>query len=108
MNRQNFQLTLGTTSLEFQPEPIANFAKELTPNGKITGVNPIFNQKPLTATPEEWKYPYPTQTIIQIQLNDGHFIPFELQDITNQATWSTGTLLGLQTAVTAINAWLVP
>lgn len=108
MPSNKFQLTLGAQAIEIQPEPIANFAKELIPNAKITGVVPEFWQKPLTAEPEQWMYRYPTMTILVIQLNDGHFERMELQDITNQATWSTGTLVALQTAVAAINAWLVP
>ena len=108
LNRFNFQLVLGAQALEFTPEPIANNPTELIPNGKITNVKGVFNQKPLTATPEEWMYHYPTMTIITIELNDGNFERMELQDITNQPTWSTGTLPAMNLAIAAINAWLVP
>jgi hypothetical protein len=54
----------------------------------------------------EWIYPYPTMTILQIEMNDGSKMAIELQDVSNQVTWSTGTLAGLQAAITAINAFL--
>jgi hypothetical protein len=54
----------------------------------------------------EWIYPYPTMTILQVEKNDHSKMAIELQDVSNQATWSDGTLTGLQTAIAAIEAIL--
>jgi hypothetical protein len=51
-------------------------------------------------------YPYPTMTRLRFTLHDGQNHDIELQSITNQATWSTGTLAALQTAAAAFNALL--
>jgi hypothetical protein len=59
-----------------------------------------------TSYPGEWTYPYPTMTILQIEQTDGSAMSIELQDVSNQATWSDGTLLGLQTALAAVDAFL--
>ena len=103
-----FQVTLGATAMEVTPEPIANNSPHLIGNGRINSVSWQFAQKPLTATPEEWMYRYPTLTVLTINLNDGNFERIELQDITNQGTWSTGTMVGIDNAINAINAWLIP
>lgn len=54
----------------------------------------------------EWKYPYPTMTILQIEMNDGSKVSIELQDVSNQSAWSDGTLAGLQAAEADVNAFL--
>lgn len=59
-----------------------------------------------TSYPGEWIYPYPTMTVLQIQITDGSRLNIELQDVSNQATWNGGDLADLQAAIAAINAWL--
>jgi hypothetical protein len=51
-------------------------------------------------------YPYPTMTIIVLELVNSVKVELELQSITNQPTWSGGTLVDLQTAAAAIGALL--
>lgn len=58
------------------------------------------------STDEEWSYRYNTITVICIRMSDGSEIQVELQDVSNQPTWNTGTIAALNTAVSAINAWL--
>ena len=59
-----------------------------------------------TSYPDEWTYRFPTMTVLTITMNDGKSMSIELQQVSNQATWKTGTLAGLQAAITAINAFL--
>lgn len=54
----------------------------------------------------EWTYPYLAMTVLQINMNDGSSVSIELQDVSNQSTWSTGTLAGLKAAEADINAFL--
>lgn len=54
----------------------------------------------------EWIYPYDTMTIIEILASGHRKFNIELQDVSNQPTWNTGTLAGLNAAISAINAWL--
>lgn len=54
----------------------------------------------------EWIYPYPTMTVMEIELTDGSKVSIELQDVSNQSTWSTGLKSGLQAAIAALNAFL--
>lgn len=53
-----------------------------------------------------WKYRYPTITQININQYDEEVFNIDLQDVSNQPTWSTGDLAGINAAVAAINAWL--
>ena len=47
----------------------------------------------------EPNYPHTNKTILRIERSDDHApITFELQDVTNQATWSTGLITGLEQA----------
>jgi len=45
-------------------------------------------------------------TIVQIDFLDGAKERIELQDVSNQATWSTGDQDGINAASTAMNEWL--
>lgn len=54
----------------------------------------------------EWGYTRDVMTIVQVERVDGSRLNIELQDISNQGTWSTGTQAGLQQAIADINAWL--
>lgn len=49
-------------------------------------------------------YPYPTQTILFIQMDHGVDFKVELQRVANQATWNTGTAAAADVAVSDINA----
>jgi len=99
-------ITLGATCFEMTPDPVANNVANLIPKTHITNVTGVFAQKPVTATPNEWIYPHNTITSIQLEKSDGSKESIELQDVSNQATWSTGTLNGLNQAIADINAWL--
>lgn len=73
----------------------------------ITGDTAVVvgNQIPMSFD-GEWIYEYPTMTCIQVQMQDGSRMAIELQNVTNQPTWNTGDLAGLNAAIAAINAWL--
>ena len=51
-------------------------------------------------------YPFRRMTKVIIESHDGKRLELELQNITNQATWSLGTREALNTAMTDINALL--
>lgn len=102
------QIVLGTTAMQITPEPVASNTVELIAKTNIESVHPIGpNFKPTTAEDAPWWiYPYPSQTSIDVVMRNGHRMNIELQDITNQPTWSTGNLAGIQAAMADINAWL--
>lgn len=52
------------------------------------------------------QYPYPSLTVVVIELSDGSKERIELQDITNQPAWSDGSEADLNTAFTDMNSWL--
>lgn len=52
----------------------------------------------------EWTYPYAAMTILNLEMNDGSSVSIELQEVSNQVTWSTGTLAGVKAAEAAIKA----
>ena len=99
-------ITLGVQALEITRDPIIDNQMELFNKDQINNVSGTFNQKPITATLEEWGYAYNTMTNLQIKLTDGTYFSIELQKVSNQPTWSTGLLTGLQQAIADINAWL--
>ena len=108
MASQTSTVTLGTSCLEVTRDPTFNNLMELHNKAKITHVVGVFNQQSPTAEQQEWDYPYPTMTIINIYVQNEQHVPvrLELQDISNQPTWSTGLLTGIQQAIADINAWL--
>ena len=99
--------TLGATAIEITRDPVGSNVVELLPKGNIQAV---FAVKPQTipAPPNDvyWIYKYPTITQIEILFFDDKRLNIELQDISNQPTWNTGTIGAMQTALAAINAWL--
>jgi hypothetical protein len=103
---KTISITLGAAAFQVTPDPVASNVSELYPKSHIVGVVPVFNQKPVTATQEEWGYPYLTMTILHVLFADGNKFSCELQDVSNQAGWSGGTQADLQQAVADINAWL--
>lgn len=52
----------------------------------------------------EWTYPYAAMTVLTLMMNDGSSVSIELQDVSNQTTWSTGTLAGVKAAEADIQA----
>lgn len=86
---------------------IGNFVSAETLTGGTSGATSTSaSTVTFTNYEGEWIYPYNTMTMLQIERNDGSKLEIELQDVSNQGTWNTGTLGALQTAVAAIQAWL--
>jgi hypothetical protein len=79
---------------------------EVIRKDSIIHVGGVFNQKPVTATQEEWGYPTPTMTRLTLQLHEGLRFEMELQDVANQPTWDGGTAADLNQAIADINASL--
>lgn len=102
------QLTLGTSCIELTREPVASHSTELIQKIQITGVYPAtFQEKPAgTEAAQAWKYRFNTMTIVNVFMSDGSKLSIELQELTNQATWSGGTLADQQQAIDDINTWL--
>lgn len=101
------QVTLLANAIKVQREPIASNTFETYPYAHITGVVGVtFQTKASVQAIDKanWKYRFDTITIIEIGLSDGRYLPLELQEITNQATWNLGTLAALNQAITDINA----
>ena len=86
--------------------PSPSLVLEPLPRENVAQIQGIFNQKPLSASQEEWAYPYPTMTILVITMKNGPQFSVELQDVTNQAAWSTGLKSGLNQAIADIKAWI--
>lgn len=103
---QTVSITLGASSFEMTPDPVADNFPNLIPKTQIVNVHGVFTQKPVTATDNEWTYPYNTMTVLQVERSDGAKESIELQDVSNQATWSGGTKNDLNQAIADINAWL--
>ena len=98
---------LGANAISFTKDPVVNHVADLIPKSHIVEVTGVFNQRPLTAQPEEWGYAYPTMTMLILKMADGREdVRFELQKASNQPTWNTGSLAALQQAISDINAWL--
>lgn len=102
-----FSLVLGANAITITKDPVGNNIAGSTPKKIITHVTGIFNQKPLTAQSGEWGYYLNTMTVLIIVTNDGATTSLELQECSNQPTWSTGTNAGVQQAIADINAWNV-
>jgi hypothetical protein len=108
MAGKTISVTLNTNTIDIVRDPSYNNVIDPYQYASIIGVTPVFNQRPTTATAGEWIYPYNTMTILLLQIKDKKFTPIkiELQDISNQPTWSTGLLTGIQQAITDIQAKL--
>lgn len=103
---QKFSVTVGASTIKVEPDPVGSFTPTILANSNITGVNGVFNQKPLTAQPGEWAYKYNTMTILEIHIDDGRVERLELQEVSNQPTWNLGTQAALNQAVADIQAVL--
>jgi hypothetical protein len=106
MGKATYSVTLATNTLDVTRDPVASNIKDSIAKLKITHVGGVYNAKPASATQEEWAYPYAVMTILHVERQGGEPLKIELQDVSNQATWSTGQQTGLQQAITDINAWL--
>lgn len=90
-------------------EPVASNVPETLVLANIEQVTPVFFNYTLveannTGTEFKETYPYPTMTRLVIEMISGKKMDWELQNITNQATWSTGLKTGLVAAANSINA----
>lgn len=104
-------ITTNPSTIRQTAEPIASNAVNTIPVDKIVSVTPIFFDYTLvenndSGTQFKETYPYPRMTKLVMELMDGSKLEWELQSITNQATWNLGTFAALQTAAAAINALL--
>lgn len=103
------QIVLGANGLEITREPVANNATEFIAYNHITTVSPIkINTRAQSPTAEQygWKYRFPQMVQVNLELADGRNFRFDVQEITNQATW-TADLAGQQQCITDITA-LIP
>ena len=100
-------LIISSTNIKVTRDLIVNNLPEIIAMIDILNVSGTFNQKPLTCTPEEWTYPYQTMTMLQLTLRGNRNVHFELQEISNQPTWNLGTQAALQTAIIAIQAFVL-
>lgn len=100
------QVVLGTTSLEITREPVGSNTTELLNKNQIVGVYPVAIQnKPAAPDDVAWKYRFDKMVIVNVFMSDGTKATLELQEITNQPTW-TANLTGQQQCVSDISAWL--
>lgn len=104
-------ITTNPNAIIVTPEPIASFVPEGIPVRNIVSVGSVFfdySTVEANDSGDQFKetYPYPTMTKLVLELINDIKVEFELQSITNQATWSNGTIADLQQAVTDINALL--
>ena len=72
----------------------------------ITGDNAAVDLIQPQSFDNEWIYPYPTMTVVEVVTQEGRKFNVELQDVTNKPTWSTGTKAGLDQCIADFNAWL--
>lgn len=72
----------------------------------ITGDSATVDEVQPQSFDNEWIYPYPVMTIVSVVTSNNVRFDFELQDVTNQAGWSTGTKAGLDQCIADFNAWL--
>ena len=103
------QVVLGATSMTIQRNPTASNAPEVFPYAHITGVAPVTIQSKANVQlidQANWKYRFDVMTVIEIGIADGRSIKLELQEVTNQAAWSTANQAGLNQAVADIQAVL--
>ena len=70
----------------------------------VTTVNPVSSHNANRGTfgsPQRTK-----NLLVHITLRGGVDVNFDVQDVANQAAWSTGDLAGLNQAITDISSWL--
>jgi lysophospholipase L1-like esterase len=90
------QIVLGENALEITRELINSNSTELIFWDSLTGVIPIFNANP----PQEYRFD--VMTVVRFMLEDGNFLDIELQEVTNQPSWSTGDTYGIKEAINDI------
>lgn len=90
----------------FQNPAVPFAPPQLLARVNVTSVSGVFNQKPTNAQDEEWRYPYIAMTQIMVRVRGEMTMVLELQNVTNQPTWSTGTPAGVNQAIADIQAWL--
>ena len=83
-----YRLILGATGIEITQQPVATIPTEILTKHEIVGVFPVYNVKPTVQDENEWTYPYPAMTIINVTLADQSRVELELQECTNQTTWN--------------------
>ncbi len=107
---KSFQVDITTSTLiKITPEPVASFIPEYISTKEIKSVTPIYYDYTAVENNDsgdqfQETYPYPTMTVLAITLIDDTILRWELQSITNQATWSNGTAADLAVAAAAIAA----
>lgn len=98
------QIILGASSIEVTRETVAGNTNELIPKINITGVYPVkINTRGVGNT--DWPYRFDSIIMVDIQMADQNHFSFDLQEVTNQATW-TPNLAGQQKCIADINTWL--
>lgn len=103
------EVTLGTTTMTIQRVPTASNATEVYTYTQIVSVVPVTRMVKANVPvidQENWKYRFPTTTIIEIGLTDGRTIKLELQEVSNQPTWNLGTQAAQNQAITDIQTAL--
>jgi hypothetical protein len=103
-------ITSNPDTIIVTAEPVASNVPESFPIAHILQVTPVFYDYQATTDPakdsQQATYPYPTKTVLVIESHDDKKLSLELQSITNQPTWSGGTLADLQQAASDINTLL--
>jgi hypothetical protein len=99
-------ISLLANAMTVTRDPVADNIAEVYPKSQIVDVQGAFMQKPINAQEGEWHYKYDTMTMLCLRLSNGVEQRIELQEVSNQATWNTGLLTGLQQAVADIQTWL--
>lgn len=102
-------ITLNTITgnMEISKDGVNNI--ELIPREAIASVNPVTLQtKPAPPDDWAWQQPFDTMTVLGITLRGPYSrtMRIELQEVQNQAAWSTGNQAGLNAAVADFNAFI--
>lgn len=111
VKKYQVDIASNTSAIRVTAEPIASNTPEIFPVAHIIQVTPIFFDFSVvennnSGTEFKATYPYAVMTRVILESHDGHKLDLELQSITNQPSWSTGTRAGLNAAVAAFNALL--
>jgi hypothetical protein len=102
------EITFGATAMAIQRNPTASNPTENLAYSHIVSVIPVKIQtRPLSTSPDyyNWKYRFDNIIVVQVELANGDYFRFDIQEISNQATW-TANLAGQQQCVTDIVAQL--
>ncbi len=100
-------VVLGDSCIEVTPQ---GGATQIIPRDKITSVDPVtFQSITQYDHPQYWKYRYDSMTVIVVwirRFKDKYKLEIELQDVSNQPTWSTADQSGINAAISDILDWL--